>query len=76
MFLDELISSWKKEGSVFLCIEYKIPENHLLVLTFSTFFSESVLASSNGPLLVLDPGKASFVPELHVGDKGNSEKIA
>lgn len=34
-----------------------------------------MLTSSNGPLLVLGSGNASLIPELHVGNKGNSENI-
>lgn len=52
-----------KKKLIFM-FEQKSPEHYLLVLTFAV--SESVLESSVGAVLVLDPGKASSVSCLHV----------
>ena len=54
----------KQRKKLIFMFEHKSPEHYLLVLTFSV--SESVLESSVGAVLVLNPAKASLVSSLHV----------
>lgn len=65
---------FKEREKLILMFEYKRPEHYLLVLTFDAFFSESVLTSSIGHDLVLDPDNASLISCLHFGEKGNIEE--